>query len=66
MARQIIPIDKVVKCHVNSNDSSPTYESGTAYAAGTLVYNQDYAASNFTDGYKLGFRYHIYKAIELS
>lgn len=42
MARQIIPIDKVVKCHVNSNDSSPTYESGVAYAAGTLVnYNGD-------------------------
>lgn len=42
MTRQIIPIDKVVKCHVNSDDSSPTYESGTAYAAGTLVnYNGD-------------------------
>lgn len=32
----------------------------------TPVYNQDYAVMNFTDGYKLGFRYHIYKAIELS
>lgn len=42
MARQIIPIDRVVKCHVNSIDSSPIYESGTAYAAGTLVnYNGD-------------------------
>lgn len=42
MARQIIPIDRVVKCHVNSLDSSPTYESGVAYAAGTLVnYNGD-------------------------
>ena len=42
MTRQIIPIDKVVKCHVNTDDSSPTYESGTAYAAGTLVnYNGD-------------------------
>lgn len=40
--RQIIPVEKVVKCHVNSNDSSPTYEAGTAYAAGTLVnYNGD-------------------------
>lgn len=42
MARQIIPIDRVVKCHVNSDDSSPTYEAGVAYEAGTLVnYNGD-------------------------
>ena len=39
--RQIIPIDRVVKCHVNSVDGSPTYESGIAYKAGTLVILDD-------------------------
>ena len=42
MTRQIIPVDRVVKCHVNSVDGSPSYESGVAYLAGTLVtYNEE-------------------------
>lgn len=37
--RQVIPIDKITKCHVNSTDSGIIYESETAYEAGTLVYD---------------------------
>ena len=37
MTRQIIPVDRVVKCHVNSVDGSTNYEASTAYEAGTLV-----------------------------
>ena len=37
MKRQIIPLDRVVKCHVNSLDDSAAYEAGIAYEAGTLV-----------------------------
>lgn len=39
--RQITPVEKVVKCHVNSLDGSPVYESGVAYEAGTLVIYND-------------------------
>ena len=35
--RQIIPVDRVVKCHVHSVDGSASYEGGVAYEAGTLV-----------------------------
>lgn len=37
MTRQIIPINDVVKCHVNSVDGSTNYETLTAYESGTLV-----------------------------
>lgn len=37
MKRQIIPVERVVKCHVNSLDNGASYEAGTAYEAGTLV-----------------------------
>ena len=35
--RQVTPVNKVVKCHVNSVDGTPAYEGGVAYEAGTLV-----------------------------
>lgn len=35
--RQLIPIDKCVKCHVNSVDKSMTYEAGVPYEAGEVV-----------------------------
>lgn len=35
--RQLIPIDKCVKCHVNSVDGSMEYEAGVAYEAGEVV-----------------------------
>ena len=39
--RQLIPIDKCVKCHVNSVDGSTDYESGVAYEAGEVVTEDD-------------------------
>ena len=35
--RQLIPINKCVKCHVNSVDGSTAYESGVDYEAGEVV-----------------------------
>lgn len=47
--RQIIPIDDVVKCHANSLDGSPSYESGAFYAAGTLVTYDGEAYTSIVD-----------------
>ena len=35
--RQLIPMEKCVKAHINSNDGSPAFETNTAYEAGTVV-----------------------------
>lgn len=35
--RQLIPMEKCTKCHVNSVDGSMEYESGVAYEAGEVV-----------------------------
>lgn len=35
--RQIIDTTRIKKAHVNSNDSTCTYEASTAYEAGTVV-----------------------------
>lgn len=35
--RQLIPMEKVTKCHVNSVDVSMVYESGVSYEAGEAV-----------------------------
>lgn len=42
MTRQIITMNKIVKCHVNETGEDAgwfNYESGTAYEAGTLVFD---------------------------
>ena len=44
MTRQIITLDKIKKCHVvESGDNAGwfNYESGTAYEAGTLVFDEN-------------------------
>ena len=38
--RQLTPSERLIKCHVNSVDGSPTYESGIAYEKDTVVQYQ--------------------------
>lgn len=41
--RQCCSIDRIHKAHVNTNDSSPAYESGVSYEAETMVlYNNTF------------------------
>ena len=42
MTRQIMTMNKITKCHVNETGESAgwfNYEAGTAYEAGTLVFD---------------------------
>ena len=44
MTRQIITLNKITKCHVVADGDSAgwfNYEAGTAYEAGTLVYDSN-------------------------
>ena len=44
MTRQIMTMNKITKCHVNETGDNAgwfNYEAGTAYEAGTLVFDSD-------------------------